>query len=271
MTDDSGQFGLTRRQAIGATGALLGGLALGGTAVAQQGGGGRGRRRYRVTVTNLTSGQPFTPPAVALHRFDAEVFSVGEPANEAVREVAENGNLDPLLALVEETGAIRGAGVFTAPNADGEAVPTPLVPEDDPGETGLPYFGTLEVEADASATHLSFVSMLIATNDGFVGLDTVPLPRRVNVSRTYFAASYDAGTEENTEMFRDIVPPAQFLVDPDLSLGETTVEGTAESDPALATDGVITPHPGIAGDADLGVDPYDWVDPVAAVHVERVA
>jgi hypothetical protein len=268
MTNDSGQFGLTRRQAIGATGALLGGLALGGTAVAQQGGGmgAGGARRYRVTVTNLTSGQPFTPPAVALHRFDAEVFSVGDPANEAVKEIAENGNLDPLLALVEETGAIRGAGVFTAPNADGEMVPTPLVPEDDPADTGLPYFGTFEIEADGSATHLSFVSMLIATNDGFVGLDTVPLPRRVNVSRTYFVGSYDAGTEENTEQFADMVPPAQALI-----RGEVAIEGTGESDPDLATDGVITPHPGVAGDADLGVDPYDWTDPAAVLHVERVA
>jgi hypothetical protein len=274
MTDDDGDDGrlVTRRTALGATGVALGGLALGGTAVAQQGRGqgqergDGGARRYRVTVTNLTSGQPFTPPAVALHRPEVELFSVGDPANEATAEVAENGNLDPLLALVEETDAIRGAGVFAV---DGS--PTPLVPEDDPGETGLPYFGTLEVETDASATHLSFVSMLIATNDGFAGLDTVALPRRVNESATHYAASYDAGTEENTEQFADMVPPAQFLVDPDLSLGETNVEGTTESEPAFATDGVVTPHPGIRGDRNLDVDPYDWTDPAAVLHVERVA
>jgi hypothetical protein len=34
---------------------------------------------------------------------------------------------------------------------------------------------------------------------------------------------------------------------------------------------VIKPHPGIDGDNDLSVDPYDWTDPVAIVHVERIA
>jgi len=274
-TDESGRFGLTRRAALGATGAVLGGLTLGGTALAQQGGGPDGEgppgqtsgsRRYRVTVTNLTDGQPFTPPAVALHRPSVELFSVGEPANEAVQQVAENGNLGPLLDLADSTGAVRGAGVVAADDG-----PTPLVPESDPGDTGLPYFGAVEVSADASATHLSFVSMLIATNDGFVGLDTVALPGAVNESHTHYAPGYDAGTEENTERFRDMVPPAQFLVDPDLVLGETNVESTTESDPATATDGVITPHPGVEGDADLAAEVYDWRDPAAVVHVERIA
>ncbi|MFB6169408.1 MAG: spondin domain-containing protein [Haloferacaceae archaeon] len=265
-TDESERFGVTRRAALGATGALLGGLTLGGTALAQQSGSSDGQgqtggaRRYRVTVTNLTSGQPFTPPAVALHRPSVELFSVGEPANEAIQQVAENGNLGPLLDLANSTDAVRGAGVFTTGGS-----PTPLVPEADPGDTGLPYFGTVEVSADASATHLSLVSMLIATNDGFVGLDTVALPEAVNESHTHFAASYDAGTEENTELFRDMVPPAQALIQ-----GEVTVEGTAESEPGIATDGVITPHPGIEGGANLDAAVYDWSDPAATVQVERI-
>ncbi len=269
-TDETGQFGVTRRGALGATGAVLGGFTLGGTALAQQGNGPDGEgppgqrdgpRRYRVTVTNLTGGQPFTPPAVALHRPSVELFSVGEPANEAIQQVAENGALGPLLDLADSTDAVRGAGVFTTDDG-----PTPLVPEADPGDTGLPYFGAVEVSADSSATHLSLVAMLIATNDGFVGLDTVSLPDAVGESHTHYAPGYDAGTEENTELFRDMVPPAQGLIQ-----GEVTVEGTTESDPALATDGVITPHPGIEGDANLDADVYDWTDPAAVVHVERIA
>lgn len=269
-TDEAGRFGVTRRGALGATGAVLGGLALGGTALAQQGNGPDGEwppgqtdgpRRYRVTVTNLTGGQPFTPPAVALHRPSVELFSVGEPANEAVRQVAENGALGPLLDLADSADAVRGAGVFTTDDG-----PTPLVPEADPGDTGLPYFGAVEVSADSSATHLSLVAMLIATNDGFVGLDTVALPDAVGESHTHYAPGYDAGTEENTELFRDMVPPAQGLIQ-----GEVTVDGTTESNPALATDGVITPHPGIEGDANLDADVYDWTDPAAVVHVERIA
>jgi len=213
-----------------------------------------GMRQYRVTVANLTPGQPFTPPAVAAHRSDVEVFSVGEPANEAVQQLAENGNLEPLLGLIEETEAIRDAAVGDAP----------LVPEEDPGDTGNPYYTTLELSADASATHLTFLSMLVATNDGIVGLDTVPLPEEVNASRTYYANGYDVGTEENTEQFADLVPPAKTLV----VGGEPG--GTTETDPDLAEDGVIRPHPGIEGTGDLDPAIYDWREPAALVQVERI-
>lgn len=277
MDDDTG-LRLNRRTALGLTGAALGGLALGtGPAAAggMDGNGGDdgddhdddandegmasgnedGKRRYRVTVSNLTGGQPFTPPAVAAHKPSIEVFSVGEPANEAVKEVAENGNLEPLVELIDETSAIRGAAV-------GEA---PLVPASDPGDTGLSWYAMLDLEADSSAKYLSFIAMLIATNDGFTGLDTVRLPEKVNESRSYYAASYDAGTEENTEDFADMVPPAHEL------MGVSTEdEGAGESDPDLAEDDVITPHPGIAGDGDLDPDVFGWRDPAALVHVERL-
>lgn len=272
MDDDSG-LRLNRRTALGLTGAALGTLALGTGPAAAEGmgendedsddnaangngnGNGSGSRRYRVTVSNLTSGQPFTPPAVAAHEPSVEVFSVGEPANEAVKEIAENGNLEPLVALIEDTSAIRGAAV-------GES---PLVPASDPGDTGLSWYAILDLEADASAKFLSFISMLIATNDGFTGLDTVRLPEAVNESYSYYAASYDAGTEENTEDFADMVPPAQELIGV-----ASDDEGTGMSDPDLAEDGVIVPHPGIGGDGDLDPEVFDWRDPAALVHVERL-
>ncbi|WP_255194850.1 spondin domain-containing protein [Halorarius litoreus] len=264
---------MNRRTALGLGGATLGGLTLGsGWTAAQEGGengegengegengnggdGGGGARRYRVTVANLTTGQPFTPPAAAAHRPSVEVFSVGDPANEPTQQLAENGNLTPLVGLIEETDAIRAAAVGNAP----------LVPQADPGETGNPYFTTLELDSDASATHLTVVAMLIATNDGIVGLDTVPLPQAVNASRTYYANGYDVGTEENTELFEDLVPPAQSLIQ-----GGEPDGGTTESDPDLAEDGVITPHPGIQGVGDLDPEVYGWDEPAALVQVERL-
>lgn len=258
MTDDS-RFDLTRRRALSVVGASIGGLALGGAGVTAQSGNGTdgsgAARRFRVTVADRTAGQPFTPPAVAAHRPSVEVFSVGDPATRPVRAVAENGNLDPLVELIGETDAIRSSAVGGSP----------LVPAADPGDTGLPASATLEFAADASATHLSFVSMLIATNDGFTGLDTVPLPERVNASRTYHAASYDAGTEENTEDFGDLVPPADSLMGV-----KSSESGTTSPSPATATDGVITPHPGIAGTGDLDPAVYGWDDPAALVQVERI-
>lgn len=250
------QLSTTRRAFLGAAGvAAVGSLALGGSAVAQQD-GSNGARNYRVTVANRTDYQPFTPPAVVAHRPDVEVFAVGEAASEAVKQVAENGNLGPLSEFAESSNAVRGVAV-------GEG---PLVPRTDPGDTGHPYFAELHVSADASARYLSFVSMLVATNDGFAGLDTVPLPEAVNGSLTYFAAGYDAGTERNTEQFADLVPPAQSLT------GEHRegVDGTGSSDPALAEDGVVTPHPGITGVGDVP-EAFDWDGPVALVQVERIA
>ncbi|MFC7097281.1 spondin domain-containing protein [Halobaculum marinum] len=264
MTDDHTLW-LTRRRALAAGGAA-GALALGGAGLAwaqeddeddedDENGNGGGARTYRVTVANLTPGQPFTPPAVALHRPSAEVFSVGEPANEAVQQLAENGNLDPLLALIGETNAIRTATVGGSP----------LVPAGDPGETDLPYYTSLELSADASATHLTFLSMLVATNDGIVGLDTVELPTAVNASETHYANGYDVGTEENTELYEDLVPPAQSLI-----LGGDPDGGTTESNPDLATDDVIRPHPGVSGDGDLDPAVYGWEEPAALVQVERI-
>ncbi|QIQ76001.1 hypothetical protein GL213_05375 [Halogeometricum borinquense] len=99
----------------------------------------------------------------------------------------------------------------------------------------------------------------------FTGLDTVRLPSDVNASVTYVAASYDAGTEKNTERFADLVPPAQTLTGLDWE-----GEGTGMSDPDLAEDEVITPHPGIMDVGDQDPKRFGWDDPVAAVQIERI-
>ena len=56
-----------------------------------------------------------TPAAVAAHRDSVEVFSVGDEANEPTKEIAENGNLQPLVELIQSTDAIRGSAVGTGP------------------------------------------------------------------------------------------------------------------------------------------------------------
>lgn len=257
MTDES-RLPISRRRVLQLTGLTVGGLALGGASsgVAQES-GRTDAATYRVTVANLTDGQPLTPPAVAVHTAETGVFSVGEPASEAVREVAENGNLGPLTTALQDDRFVRGIGFDPSTG--------PLVPSSDPGDTGFSHTKTLEFGADRSAKFLSFVSMLIGTNDGFTGLDTVALPDAVGESASYYAASFDAGTERNTERFADLVPPAQTLLGVD-----DDATGTGTSDPSLATDDVVAPHPGIAGDADLDPAIYGWRDPAALVHVERI-
>ncbi|MFB5598352.1 MAG: spondin domain-containing protein, partial [Nitrosopumilaceae archaeon] len=52
---------------------------------------------YKVTVTNITPGQPITPPLLVTHSKDVNLFSVGEEASEELAQLAENGNLEPLV------------------------------------------------------------------------------------------------------------------------------------------------------------------------------
>jgi hypothetical protein len=215
-------------------------------------------RIYRVTVTNLTAGQPLTPVLFATHRANVDVFTVGAPASFGVKEIAENGNLAPLAESLEAASGV--SEVFVGG--------VPIVPEGLPGSAMFPDSVTFEISGELGAQRLSWVSMLICTNDGFTGLDSLRLPRHVGDEVTAPTAGYDAGTEINTEDFADIVPPCQALVG--VSSGEP---GTGTSNPALAEGGVIHHHEGIEGGSDLVPEVHGWDvnAPVAEVTVERIA
>src|ERR671919_732840 len=64
---------------------------------------------FKVTITNLTDGQPLTPPVVALHRRPVDVFTVEQPASFELKEIAKNSNNAPLLAVL---GSSRGVADF---------------------------------------------------------------------------------------------------------------------------------------------------------------
>lgn len=209
-------------------------------------------RTYEITIENLTSeGQPLTPPVVALHRGAVDLFQVGSPASEELKEIAENGNLAPMVDRLESDKHAPSVAVAA----------TPPVPPLEPGESV-----TLELDAEPGARFLSFASMLICTNDGFTGASRVRLPHRIGEEWVGETDGYDAGTEVNTEDFSDIVPPC-----PALTGVETEDEGSGTSDPALAEDGVIHHHPGISGDADLDPELHGWDDPVARIVVRRTS
>lgn len=210
---------------------------------------------YRITIQNLVSGQPLTPPVVALHRKQVDVFTPGESASFEVKEIAENGNTQPLVDLLSAQAGV--SDLFA-----GEA---PIVPRDRQDETGFDDTVTFTVEGGRQARYLSWVSMLICTNDGFTGLDGVALPTRVGETVTFFTTGFDSGTETNTEDFADIVPPCQALVG--VSSGEP---GTGTSNPAIATDDAIEVHQGIVGGNDLVPGVHDWRDPVAQVVVTGI-
>ena len=211
-----------------------------------------GGQTYKVTITNLTAGQPLTPPILVTHTSRTGIFAVGEEASFGIQQIAENGNNEALLEALSQDTQVHEVVVGSAP----------LVPAHDPGKFGLGHSDTYTVTAHGKARFLSFASMLICTNDGFTGLDSIRLPNR---KMTVYTAAYDARTETNTEDFADIVPPCQFLIGV-----ESDDAGTGMSDTMLAEDGIVIPHPGITGGSDLQPEVHGWADPVTKIEIERV-
>ena len=65
--------------AFAVSGILAGGASAGGPA------------SYQVTINNLTSGQPLSPPIVVAHTSEATVWAMGQPASVGVATIAETG------------------------------------------------------------------------------------------------------------------------------------------------------------------------------------
>lgn len=209
-------------------------------------------QQYKVTITNLTSGQPMTPPVLATHTRKASVFSVGEDSSDEIQAIAENGNNAPLVAALSSSFEVYHVVEGTAP----------LIPDGNPGAVPFESSASFTINARGRARFLSIASMLICTNDGFTGVNSVRLPSR---KKTIYAVAYDARSERNTEDFADMVPPCQGLI------GVSSDDpGVGASNPLLAEEGFVIPHPGIAGGNDLQGNVHNWADPVAKIVIERV-
>jgi len=204
---------------------------------------------WEVTITNVNATQWFTPPVVATHGGSLGLVRPGYAGIE-IQEVAENGNLAPLLASLEASTHVHSvvvAATEAGPLAPGQSV-------------------TIQIEGDKRARYLFMASMLICTNDGFTGMERRPLPGAIGHSRTFSAVAFDAGTEVNTEDFADIVPPCQLL-----NGVSSDDDGTGMSDPGLAENARIHRHRGIKGINDLTAGAHGWNvhAPVVEISVTR--
>ena len=191
---------------------------------------------YKITVTNITSGQVFTPLLAASHRRGIKLFTLGEPAGEALATLAESGETAPLRALLE--GSPKVLEVATA----GGALP--------PGASVI-----LFVDTKAQFRYISLAGMLVPTNDAFVALNAVRGPKG-NKRVTYFARAYDAGSEVNDESCANIPGPPNVC--------------TGEGESAADGEGYVHVHDGIHGTGDLAESVYDWRNPVAKVTIRRL-
>lgn len=85
-----------------------------------------GQKRYRVTIENLTTGQPFSPGVAVTHTQAASLFQVGSAASAGIRAIAEDGDpavaaaalagqpgIDQVIELASPTHRIGGPGPTT--------------------------------------------------------------------------------------------------------------------------------------------------------------
>ena len=210
-------------------------------------------RTYRVTIENETHGQPFSPGVAVTHRRSTQLFHVGSLASPGIETIAEDGNEAPAVAAVTAAPGVT----------DVVDINRPITREGTTVGSFTDEF-TLEIKARPS-DRLSLAVMLICTNDGFTGLDSVKLPK--DGSLTYQAAAYDAGTENNTERSKDIVDACS-------ALGPVPLAGDPNGNEDAAVDTSphvpIHHHPGIAGGADLSPSMHGWTNPVAGITIERI-
>ncbi len=191
--------------------------------------------RYQVTITNLTVGQSFTPFLLTSHRnAPALLFAPGAPASDALAALAEGGDTAPLQALLDADPRV---GASVAGNT--------LL---DPGQSL-----SLSIAARPGRDRLSLAAMLIPTNDAFVALQNVALPRGHH-SRTLYAPAYDAGSEPNDELCVSIPGPV--------------CQGAGGS-PGVSGEGFVHIHSGIHGIGDLLPSQRDWRNPVARIVIRR--
>ncbi|HEV8602049.1 MAG TPA: spondin domain-containing protein [Gaiellaceae bacterium] len=219
-----------RRIAQGALLMLVGAALL---IPAAEGSGTRARKTWQVTITNLTpaGSQPLSPPLLVVHSNRADVWSVGTIATHPVAAIAEDANNAPA-----ESALTGYPGVLSVRTGEGGPIP--------PGATR-----TFTIQSRGKFNRLTILTMLVNTNDGFTGLDSMHLRGR---GFTRSTNAYDGGSERNNELIAFIPGPCcnhPFVRDP---------EGA-----------VIRMHEGITGRGDLNPAVYGWTGLVARIQVSR--
>lgn len=149
----------------------------------------------KITVTNTagSGGPTLTPMFTGIHDGTFDPFTSGDMANGSVEALAEEGAVGGLQADIAGSGV---SAIVTAPQGFG---PAPLI---EPGDSGFAY---LDV-TDTSHRWLSYMSMILPSNDQFIGNDDPFAYEIFDAAGTYLgdqtiaitgASAYDAGTEQN--------------------------------------------------------------------------
>ena len=193
---------------------------------------GSGQIEIRVTNLAVADGSLLTPVVVATQNGIYDQFDVGSAASESIERLAEDGTTGPRIAAALGSGGV------------GEAQATaggPLAP----GESRvLTFFAD---PSDPLTQYLSYASMVIPSNDAFIGNDDPmqldlfdengSLIRRVGEDAYIVTGDdvYDAGTEVNDEIPENTAALAQ-----------------AAPNTGVTENGLIRQHEGFQGSERLG-------------------
>ncbi len=204
-----------------------------------------------VEVSNLTHGIYFTPLLVAAHPEGTHLFQSGIPASVNLQAMAEGGEISGLISdlmAVSADIADNPAGGLLGPGLSASAT--------------FPKGGKNDF--------LSITAMLLPTNDGFVGLDALEIPKPKGVY-TFYLNAYDAGTEANNEIINGGGAPGVLGIPADPG-GNNGTGGTGIT--LTEKNKTVHIHRGVLGDTDLNGGPSDltstahrWLNPVAKLVI----
>lgn len=183
-----------------------------------------------VTFENLApaNGTWVTPLWIGFHDGTFDTFDLGSPASAELERLAEDGNTGPISAAF--TGPVDGTIA--------SAAPPPL----SPGETASMTF-TIDT-ANPDQRYFSFLSMVIPSNDAFIG-NSDPMAIPIADGEGNFIGAdliilgsqvYDAGAEVNDEI------PAN-----------TALLGQMAPDTGVNEAGVVAMHPGFLAPGNGGI------------------
>jgi len=210
--------------------AVAGALALSREAPA----GPPAAQHYRVTITNVTRGQIFSPAVVVTHSDAASLFALGSPASAGLAQLAEEGDASGVVAMMSANPEVTDVTV-------------------DEGGALMPGATTSVMIRGKPTDLVSVAGMLVSTNDAFYAVAGAPTPQ--HGAETRRASAYDAGSEANSE-------DCAYIPGPPCGNG-------GAHDPAVA-EGYVHVHAGVHGIGSLDAAQLDWRGAVAVVRIERL-
>jgi len=204
-----------------------------------------------IKITNLTNAIHFTPFLVAAHDSNSHLFMEGSAASSSLQAMAEGGDITGLSTDIQATG--------------GNVVENPASGLLAPGANT-----SFMLMSNDGNSQLSLTAMMLPTNDGFVGADSIDVPTTKG-TYTYYLNGYDAGTEANDELITGGGAPgvAGIPADPGSHAG-TGGTGVATAD----SNSMIHIHRGSLGDSnatggssDLDSSVHRWLNPIAELVI----